>query len=106
MGLNNSVYNGKAKTSTIDVEARSNEGKLTLTVSDNGVGIPQSDHKKVLQRFYRLEQSRNMPGSGLGLALVNAIAKLHSASLQLHDNKPGLRVVLEFPLVGRSKNTT
>jgi signal transduction histidine kinase len=51
----------------------------------------------VLQRFYRLETSRTTPGSGLGLSLVNAIATLHDATLDLRDNEPGLRCVLRFP---------
>jgi K+-sensing histidine kinase KdpD len=50
----------------------------------------------VFQRFYRLESSRSTPGSGLGLSLVEAIAALHGASIELTDNGPGLRVTLRF----------
>jgi len=50
--------------------------------------------EKVLRRFYRLSSSRSTPGTGLGLALVNAIAQLHEAELRLLDNQPGLRVEL------------
>ena len=65
-------------------------------VADTGPGIPAAFRKKVLQRFYRLEGSRTTPGSGLGLSLVNAVAVLHGASLDLQDNEPGLRCVLHF----------
>ena len=81
----------------IEIEARERGKNILVMVSDHGPGIPKNDRNKVLQRFYRMEESRNLPGSGLGLALVNAIAKLHSAALLLSDNKPGLQVSLEFP---------
>ena len=67
-----------------------------LTVSDNGPGIPAAEHGRVLERFYRLDRSRNTPGSGLGLALVAAVARLHGATLRLEDAAPGLRVTLAF----------
>jgi signal transduction histidine kinase len=65
-------------------------------VADNGSGIPESERSKVFQRFYRLDQSRLTPSSGLGLTLVAAVAELHRIRIQLEDNKPGLRVVLSF----------
>jgi signal transduction histidine kinase len=74
-----------------------NDPTPTLTVSDTGPGIPAESREAVLQRFYRLENSRTTPGSGLGLALVNAIADLHNATLTLSDNQPGLRINLRFP---------
>lgn len=72
-----------------------------LAVADTGPGIPAAEHENVLRRFYRLEKSRTTPGSGLGLALVKAIADLHEARIELTDNKPGLRVALHFPGVAR-----
>jgi signal transduction histidine kinase len=51
----------------------------------------------VLQRFVRLDDSRGTPGSGLGLSLVAAVAKLHGAHMELSDNAPGLRVLIVFP---------
>lgn len=67
-----------------------------LTVADTGQGIPEDEREAVLRRFYRLEKSRTTSGSGLGLALVKAIADLHQATLTLSDNGPGLRVAMEF----------
>ena len=98
--IDNALKYGRAQKpqlNEIDISAQKRKGRVVVTISDNGPGIPAGDHKKVLQRFYRMEQSRNLPGSGLGLALVNAIAKLHSANLVLKDNDPGLQVILEFP---------
>jgi len=67
-----------------------------VTVSDQGPGIPESEREKVLRRFYRLSASRSTPGTGLGLALASAIARLHDAQLVLGDNEPGLRVELKL----------
>ena len=50
-----------------------------------------------LKRFVRLEKSRTEPGTGLGLSLVQAVARLHGGSVRLEDNAPGLRVVLTLP---------
>lgn len=68
----------------------------SLSVADSGPGIPPASRELVLRRFYRLEESRTTSGSGLGLALVKAVAALHSATLTLSDNRPGLLVSLRF----------
>jgi signal transduction histidine kinase len=74
---------------------------VVAAVADSGAGIPESEREKVLRRFYRLNASRSSSsldrGYGLGLALVDSIAKLHDAALVLADNAPGLRVVISFP---------
>jgi signal transduction histidine kinase len=70
---------------------------VRIVVADNGHGIPEADRRRVLERFVRLEESRSEPGSGLGLALVNAVARLHAGSFRIDDNKPGVRAVLELP---------
>ena len=72
-------------------------GQVRLSVTDNGPGIPEADRERVLQRFVRLDTSRGTPGSGLGLSLVAAVAKLHDGRLTLADNDPGLRVSWELP---------
>ena len=55
------------------------------------------DRERALPRFVRLEKSRSRPGSGLGLSLVAAVARLHGGSIRLEDNAPGLRAVLSLP---------
>jgi signal transduction histidine kinase len=65
-------------------------------VSDTGPGIPAEDRGRVVERFVRLEASRNSPGSGLGLSLVAAVARLHEARLELADNGPGLKAGICF----------
>jgi signal transduction histidine kinase len=86
------------KTGRIAVTLARQGGHAVLTVADSGPGIPEGERERVLQRFVRLDKSRNRPGSGLGLSLVDAVAKLHAAKLELGDNQPGLRVTLTFPL--------
>ena len=68
-----------------------------IAVTDSGPGIPEAERARVLQRFVRLDATRSTPGSGLGLSLVDAVAKLHGAELMLTDNRPGLKVSLAFP---------
>ncbi|HEX2817458.1 MAG TPA: HAMP domain-containing sensor histidine kinase [Phenylobacterium sp.] len=65
-----------------------------IEVADNGPGVPEAERDAVLQRFYRAARTRNEPGSGLGLSIVTAIARLHHFTLVLEDAKPGLRVAL------------
>lgn len=74
-----------------------------LTVSDNGPGIPPEMREQVLARFFRLDSSRSLPGSGIGLSIVAAAARLHGAELRLLDNNPGLRAVVDFPATGDVK---
>jgi signal transduction histidine kinase len=70
---------------------------LVLRVADNGPGIAEAERNRVLQRFVRLEASRSLPGSGLGLSLVAAVARLHHGTIELGDGKPGLVVTLRLP---------
>lgn len=76
-------------------------GHVTAWVQDSGPGIPADQRDKVLRRLYRLEKSRTTEGTGLGLALVKAVADLHSAELALTDAVPGLRVELRFTQIER-----
>ncbi len=80
--------------STVRIVLRRTATGLEAAVSDDGPGIPEAEREKVLDRFYRLDRSRTTKGSGLGLALVKAIAALHGLSLALKDNAPGLAVTL------------
>ncbi|MDX2204593.1 MAG: ATP-binding protein [Hyphomicrobiaceae bacterium] len=86
---------GAARTVTISV-ARAGPD-VEIVVSDEGPGVAPEDRQRALQRFVRLDGSRSAPGSGLGLSLVAAVARLHGGSVRLEDNHPGLRVVLSLP---------
>lgn len=86
---------------------RRSSGEVEFSVTDTGPGVPESDRERVVQRFVRLENSRNEPGSGLGLSLVAAVAEAHGGRLELAEGPgrvgeigPGLRVALVLPRVG------
>jgi len=81
----------------IALEVQRKGDRLVIIVADSGPGIPPDARERVLQRFARLDESRSTPGSGLGLALVRAVADQHDAELKLTDNAPGLRVMLSLP---------
>jgi|SRR5579859_1019066 len=69
-------------------------GGLILAVTDTGPGIPPELHEAVFQRFFRSDASRSIEGYGLGLSLVDAIAKLHGFTLEIGDNNPGCVFIL------------
>jgi signal transduction histidine kinase len=93
--------NGKANGATeVVVQAQSDGDRIMLTVADGGPGIPEADRGRAVERFVRLEQSRSAPGSGLGLSLAAAVARLHGGELKLEDNHPGLRSIIMLPRVG------
>ncbi len=81
----------------VEVGAMTDADRVLLSVCDRGGGIPEDMRRKVIERFVRLEQSRTIPGSGLGLSLVSAVARLHGGELRLEDNAPGLRAVIALP---------
>jgi signal transduction histidine kinase len=66
-------------------------------MADDGPGIPEDMRDRIFKPFVRLDRSRSMRGSGLGLSIVRAIASLHDIDIDLQDNAPGLRMVLQFP---------
>lgn len=73
-------------------------GTLRITVADRGPGIAVEDRAEALRRFGRLDSARSLPGAGLGLALVEAVARLHGGTLELAENDPGLVATLVLPL--------
>jgi signal transduction histidine kinase len=89
----------------IEVVARRSDGRAELVVRDRGPGIPAADRAHVLERFVRLDASRGLPGNGLGLSFVAAVAEHHGAELELSDADPGLRVRLRFPASQRPAPT-
>ena len=84
----------------IVVRAFNEDDRIMLTVADSGPGIPAADRSRAVERFVRLEQSRCQPGSGLGLSLASAVARLHGGELSLQDNNPGLKSVIALPRGG------
>lgn len=102
-------YAGEQGSVRVEVQHGS-EGSVEICVADDGPGIPDAEKPKVAQRFYRGDTSRGTPGVGLGLSLVQAVAKLHGGTLELTDNFPGLRarMIIEpgAMLSGRSRVLT
>ena len=82
----------------VNISARRMGDRIELAVADRGPGIAAQDRARVLERFVRLEGSRSRPGSGLGLSLACAVARLHHGALRLDDNEPGLRVTIDLPM--------
>jgi signal transduction histidine kinase len=81
----------------VSVTAGAAGSMAEIAVTDRGPGVPACERERVLGRFVRLEASRSEPGSGLGLSLVAAVARLHGGVLRLEDNDPGLKVILSLP---------
>ena len=102
--IDNAIKHGKPsddeQPATIDISVTcASDGRIEMSVADHGVGIPAHQHDRVTERFVRLESSRNTPGSGLGLSLASAVARLHGGRISFADNEPGLKVVVSLPSV-------
>ena len=97
--LQNAVTHGSAG-NVITVRLSRTDGRILFAVADKGPGIPDAAKARVFEPFHRLDPSRSKPGSGLGLALVQAIAEKHQGKVALKDNHPGLIVEVALPAVG------
>jgi signal transduction histidine kinase len=84
---------------TISFLARADEAVIEISIADRGPGISEEDRDRATERFFRAETARSTSGSGLGLALVAAVAQLHNGTLHLADNHPGLRAVITLPIL-------
>lgn len=82
----------------VTLSAGARDAGVEIAVADQGPGIPEADRERATERFFRGESARNSPGSGLGLALVQAVAQLHGGSLSLKDGSPGLVAILSLPV--------
>ena len=89
------------RTKTIKLSARRRGGSIEIAVADRGAGVHPDDRQRVMDRFVRLENSRSRAGSGLGLSLVAAVARLHNGDLRIEDNSPGARFVITLPAARR-----
>ena len=98
--IDNALKHGRPDSgqARIAVSTAKEGNTLVIRVADNGHGIPDADRERALQRFVRLEKSRSQPGSGLGLSLAAAVARLHNGTIELGDAKPGLAVTLRLPI--------
>ena len=85
---------GEAGRAEITLRLRQSGEHADIVIADRGPGIPEADRERVLRRFIRLEASRSQPGTGLGLSLAAAVARIHKGALILSDNCPGLKVTL------------
>lgn len=94
--IDNSIKHASAP-GVIKIRAVQGTDAVVLSVDDNGAGIPAEQRPRVVERFYRLDQSRSRPGSGLGLSIVAAITSLHFGKLELEDAHPGLSVRMVLP---------
>ncbi len=98
--LDNALKYGRAEGRALEVTiaATTVGGRARLSVRDNGEGVAEADRARVVERFTRLEASRSAPGSGLGLALVSAVARHHKGEVELGDAAPGLVVTIDLPI--------
>ncbi|MBB6241122.1 HAMP domain-containing sensor histidine kinase [Rhodanobacter sp. MP1X3] len=78
----------------VEIRARTADDGPWVDVSDSGPGIPPDQRDAVTRRFYRTESSRSTPGSGLGLSIVSAIARLHGYTLEIAGSERGARLSL------------
>ena len=83
----------------IEVSLCRDRSKIVASVADDGLGVPVEERQQIFQRFYRLKRSAKIEGTGLGLALVAAVAALHGSQLTVEDNDPGLRILMNFDAI-------
>lgn len=105
--MDNAVkYANVLGTSKKEVVLRTERDKqhVNIIVADYGPGIPEEDRERVLKRFVRLDKSRSLPGTGLGLSLVAAVTHLHGGTLTLSDNQPGLKATIKLPAIEEQQN--
>ncbi len=102
----NLIDNGLCHTppgTKIEVEARSSSEGTLLIVKDDGPGVPEAELPNLPTRFYRVDHSRNRPGTGLGLTLTAAIVELHHGTMRITNRNPGLRVEISLPPAATQK---
>ena len=100
--IDNAIRHTSAGTAIV-VALHSDKDGVIGFVSDNGRGVPAAEHERIFQRFHRLPESQSVPGSGLGLSLVKAVADIHEIVLTAEDAAPGLRVKMRFPSAGKTR---
>jgi signal transduction histidine kinase len=96
--IENALKYGRPQTGDLRIclAGREEDNRILLSVTDNGSGIPEKDQDRVMERFVRLEESRSEPGTGLGLSLVKAVARLHGGDLRFMNEDPGLSARIDL----------
>ena len=94
--LDNALRHGGAG-GEVTVRLARADGGVAVAVEDRGPGIAAADRTQAVKRFGRLDSARSTPGAGLGMALVEAVARLHGGRFELSDNNPGLIARLVLP---------
>lgn len=94
--IDNAIKYGRSG-ARVEVRVETADGVPALAVRDYGPGVPPADMDKITRRFYRVDQSRNLPGNGLGLSIVTAITQLHGGTLELRPADPGFEASMVFP---------
>ncbi|GAB1582580.1 ATP-binding protein [Phyllobacterium phragmitis] len=98
--ISNLVANAFRHAQTVEVTAIHGETGLTITIDDDGSGIPADKREEVFKPFVRLDEARNQDagGTGLGLAIARDIARSHGGDITLHDSPlGGLRAMIRIP---------
>ena len=103
--IDNALKYGPGEGGTITITLERDGTSAVLSVSDDGAGIPLEERERVKGRFVRLDKSRTADGSGLGLALVEAVAAFHDGTFTLADANPGLKATLILP-IGTSEGSS
>jgi signal transduction histidine kinase len=91
--IDNAIKYG-ASGGAVRIGAEDRDSSVQLWVADRGAGIPAARRDEAMRKYGRLDEARTSEGSGLGLALVRAVARLHGGDLLIEDNEPGLRAVI------------
>ena len=78
------------------------QARLEIEVADHGPGIPEPEGARATEPFYRGDHAAGTAGIGLGLSVVQAVARLHGGALIMSDNRPGLRAALSLPRAASS----
>lgn len=90
INLVENAFKYSPENSPVQISLSSQNGKLNLSISDNGFGISEKEKQKIFEKFYRVgnEETRNTKGTGLGLYIVEKIVVAHNGTIEVQDNKP------------------
>ncbi len=101
--IENSIKYSEQEPVEVEISLREQEDRLLLTVSDNGVGVPEEKLPHIFEEFYRADESRNKKeGNGLGLYIVKYLVEAMKGNVRA-ENRNGLVISMDFPLKGRER---